>query len=75
MSVDTVLETLQENGKISPSQAVSVREFIAANQVKDNTIIDPIEDIVLRLHDIGQSLILQLINRISDEKKLVCDYH
>ena len=53
ISVETVLDALLSNNIISASQCAEVREFISSNQVNNSSIIDPIEDIVLRLHDIG----------------------
>lgn len=53
MSVDTVLSTLLSNHMITDIEVSNVKEFVAGNQITTTSVIDPLEDIVLRLHDIG----------------------
>lgn len=47
------METLVAQNIITETTCTEVKKFIASNQVGNDSIIDPIEDIVLRLHDIG----------------------
>jgi len=48
-----VIAALLESAKITSEQAETSLNFIETNQLISNSVIDPIEDIVLRLHDIG----------------------
>ncbi|KAF6036080.1 UMPS [Bugula neritina] len=53
LSIRSVIAALLESAKITSEQAETSLNFIETNQLISNSVIDPIEDIVLRLHDIG----------------------
>lgn len=53
LNIDAMLVVLQNSGKITAEQVATVREFVTSNQVINASTVDPVEDIILRLHDIG----------------------
>ncbi|XP_067938297.1 uncharacterized protein [Watersipora subatra] len=53
MTVNSVLSSLLASKKITAEQSDDVKEFIMKNQLDTSPVPNPIEDIVLRLHDIG----------------------
>lgn len=52
-TVHELLKFYREADRVSSEQVDGIIQFIISNQLQSSSIVDPVEDIILRLHDIG----------------------